>query len=220
MARRRAARGETKRHLLDRALTLFAEKGYAATSVREIIEAAGVTRPVLYYYCENKEDLFRRVVCATHEDAYRGLAELLATPGASADRLRAIIRGSFEFCAKDPRRPRIIYQAFYAPPAESAGRLVADHVGWRFGIIAQVMREGLASGELAGGDAESLALVFCSLMDQHIMVLSQLPHPEWRLTRELADALLDVFLNAVGTGESHSVRLPPFAAGPLPEALE
>ena len=32
------------------AVRLFCEKGYEATAVREIVEAAGVTKPVLYYY--------------------------------------------------------------------------------------------------------------------------------------------------------------------------
>ncbi|HCS50994.1 helix-turn-helix domain-containing protein [Rubinisphaera sp.] len=41
--------GDTREHLLDCALTLFAERGYAATSVRDIIHAAEVTQPTLYY---------------------------------------------------------------------------------------------------------------------------------------------------------------------------
>jgi len=42
--------------LLEGALSLFSKKGYEGASVREIIEEAGVTRPVLYYYFKNKED--------------------------------------------------------------------------------------------------------------------------------------------------------------------
>ncbi len=53
---------EAETRLLESALTLFSDKGYEGTSIREIIEGAGVTRPVLYYYFENKEDLFRRLV--------------------------------------------------------------------------------------------------------------------------------------------------------------
>ncbi|MGC9053361.1 MAG: TetR/AcrR family transcriptional regulator, partial [Candidatus Hydrogenedens sp.] len=52
----------TEERLLKSALKLFSEKGYEGTSIREIIEDAGVTRPVLYYYFQNKEDLFRKLV--------------------------------------------------------------------------------------------------------------------------------------------------------------
>ena len=53
---------EAETKLLRSALTLFSEKGYEGTSIREIIEGAGVTRPVLYYYFENKEELFKEMV--------------------------------------------------------------------------------------------------------------------------------------------------------------
>ena len=39
------------------AAKLFAERGYDATSVREIVEAAGVAKPTLYYYFRSKEGL-------------------------------------------------------------------------------------------------------------------------------------------------------------------
>lgn len=59
---------EAETKLLRSALTLFSEKGYEGTSIREIIEGAGVTRPVLYYYFENKEDLFRRLFETTFSE--------------------------------------------------------------------------------------------------------------------------------------------------------
>jgi hypothetical protein len=39
-----------RERLLEAGIALFAEKGYASTSVREIVARAGVTKPVLYYY--------------------------------------------------------------------------------------------------------------------------------------------------------------------------
>ena len=43
---------------LSAARELFARKGYSGTSVREIVAAADVTKPVLYYYFRNKEGLY------------------------------------------------------------------------------------------------------------------------------------------------------------------
>jgi AcrR family transcriptional regulator len=54
---------EGARHrLLVAATRLFARTGYAATSVREIVEAAGVTKPVLYYYFQSKEGLYLAIL--------------------------------------------------------------------------------------------------------------------------------------------------------------
>ena len=47
-----------RERLLVSASRLFAQKGYAGTTVREIVDAAGVTKPVLYYYFGNKEGIY------------------------------------------------------------------------------------------------------------------------------------------------------------------
>ncbi len=58
-ARRKNARpGE----LLDAALDLFVEKGYAATRVEEVAARAGVSKGTLFLYFPSKEDLFKAVV--------------------------------------------------------------------------------------------------------------------------------------------------------------
>lgn len=204
----------TEERLLDHALTLFAEKGYEAASVREIIEATGVTRPVLYYYCSSKEDLFKRLVHWKHDDAYRQLGKVVNETAGCGNRLRAIVRRSFAFCATDPRVPRLMFQTHFGPVIPGISEFMAEIAGLRFMIVHQVMQNGLDANELDGGDAASLSLIFCSIMDQHINVLARMPQPKLRLTPELADSLVDVFLGGVGTGQRTRIALPPFAASP------
>lgn len=205
---------DTEECLLDHALTLFAEKGYEAASVREIIEATGVTRPVLYYYCSSKEDLFKRLVHWKHDEAYRELGRILQETEGCANRLRAIIRASFGFCAADPRVPRLMFQTHFGPVIPGIAEFMAEVANLRFMVIHQVMQDGLEAGELDGGDAASLSLVFCCIMDQHINVLARLPKPRGRFTPELADALVDVFLYGVGSGKRARPKLPPFSPNP------
>lgn len=189
---------ETEQRLLDAALSLFAEKGYEAASVREIIEATGVTRPVLYYYCSGKEDLFRRLVHWKHDEAYRDLGRIVRATSGCENRLRAIIRGSFAFCASDPRVPRLMFQTHFGPVIPGISEFLEEIAKFRFSMIQQVMQEGLDSGELKGGDASVLALAFCCLMDQHINILSRLPRPRKHLTPEFADWLVGLFLSGAG----------------------
>src|SRR5438105_6943888 len=59
----KGARAEaTRRALLASARSLFGEKGYAATSVDEVVRHAGVTKGALYHHFRDKDDLFRAVV--------------------------------------------------------------------------------------------------------------------------------------------------------------
>ncbi len=48
--------------LLDAALALFVEKGYAATRLEEVAQSAGVAKATLYLYYDNKLELFKAVV--------------------------------------------------------------------------------------------------------------------------------------------------------------
>jgi AcrR family transcriptional regulator len=203
---------DTEERLLDHAMTLFAEKGYEAASVREIIEATGVTRPVLYYYCSSKEDLFKRLVHWKHDEAYRELGRTVRETKGCANRLRAIIRGSFAFCAADPRVPRVMFQTHFGPVIPGISEFMDEVAKLRFLIVRQVMQDGLDAGELEGGDAASMSLIYCCIMDQHINVLARLPNPRKRLTTELADSLVGVFLHGVGSGNRVRPTMPPFSA--------
>lgn len=57
--RRKEARPQ---EILQAALTLFVEKGYAAAKMEDIAKAAGVTRGTPYLYFANKEDIFKALI--------------------------------------------------------------------------------------------------------------------------------------------------------------
>lgn len=87
--RKQARPGE----LLDAALVLFVEKGFAATRVEEVAARAGVSKGTVFQYFASKEDLFKAVV---RENAARPLADALrevdAFAGPSATLLRKFLR--------------------------------------------------------------------------------------------------------------------------------
>jgi AcrR family transcriptional regulator len=71
----------TRALLVGVARELFAERGYAATSIEEIIQRAGVARGALYHHFAGKEALFRAVYDAVQADtASRVVAAALACP--------------------------------------------------------------------------------------------------------------------------------------------
>lgn len=64
----------TRDRILDVALELFTVKGYDATSMREIAEHLGITKPALYYHFDSKEDIVRALLA----DMEQQVAELVA----------------------------------------------------------------------------------------------------------------------------------------------
>ena len=53
---------EVRARILHSASILFAERGFSGTTIREIAERANTTKPMIYYYFENKQHLYDTIV--------------------------------------------------------------------------------------------------------------------------------------------------------------
>lgn len=194
MKTRRESTAATRDSLLDHALTLFSERGYTATSVRDVIHAAGVTQPTLYYHFRDKTGLFQALIERYYGESQSQLEQVIDSIRECESRLRTLVLRSFEYCRADPRVPRLMFQTHYGPRVPEIDGILDGLTSRRFRLVTRVMQEGIAQGELRPADAEFLALSFCCLMDQPINVFSRRPRPGRYLTSALADALVSLFL--------------------------
>ena len=86
------------------AFALMADRGIDQVSMREIAEKVKVTKPVLYYYFKNKEDLCRSIV-AEHE---QGFSRLLEDSFNRGDELESVL--NLEFFRKTPVNSKFVVQ--------------------------------------------------------------------------------------------------------------
>jgi AcrR family transcriptional regulator len=121
------AKGElapVARHIARAAARLFARRGYDATSVREIVEAAGVAKPTLYYYFRSKEGLAQALLTVPLSNLVSALRRIVTTVEDPIRCLERVIEAQYEFCREDPDRGRFIYALLFGPlGSEVAGEL-------------------------------------------------------------------------------------------------
>ena len=86
------AESDVRGRILREATRLFAERGYGGASVREIVESAGVTKPVLYYHYRNKEGLFLEAVRRHMAQLGQVMSDAVSGPGPVAERLECFLR--------------------------------------------------------------------------------------------------------------------------------
>lgn len=91
---------ERKQQLIDAALTLFAERGYAATRILDICDRAGVAKGLFYWYFPTKLDLFAELVRSMRQRLRRTQADAMAGGGDALDRLRLGTEASVRFMAE------------------------------------------------------------------------------------------------------------------------
>jgi TetR/AcrR family transcriptional regulator len=106
---------DVARHVARAAARLFAERGYDATSVREIVEAAGVTKPTLYYYFASKEGLAQELLIRPLRRLVAELDALARGPEEPRAAITAMLAAKFAFCRDDPDRARFVYALFFGP---------------------------------------------------------------------------------------------------------
>lgn len=147
--------------ILDVALERFATKGFAGTSVRELVEAVGCTKPALYYHFGSKEELFLELVRTRIEGLHHVLAAASSgAPSAEVALLRvsgAILDG----VRQSPLSMRLLITAEHHPDeGQPEVDLRSMHEAFLQYVVA-LIEEGQARGELrADLPAEPLAWSF------------------------------------------------------------
>lgn len=181
-----------RERLLASATGLFNRKGYAGTSVREIVEAAGVTKPVLYYHFGSKEGIY----LALFQETFAAFMETLTAPdnraGFARERILDLCDRAFRFHAAHLPLVRLMYAIYYGPPQgappfdfDATHEMVQD-------LIAKVVREGIASGEFKPIAVEEAMWAIIGTLN--IAMEVDLCHPEQSLGRKgLARLLNTVF---------------------------
>ena len=95
--RQRLPAAERRRQLLDVAIARFAAKGFHATSMDEIADAAGVTKPVLYQHFHSKRQLYRELLDTVGQELLETVASSAAAETAPYQRVLAGFRAYFRF---------------------------------------------------------------------------------------------------------------------------
>lgn len=106
-----AAPDDARTRILETATRLFAEKGFAATSIREISQAAEVTNPTIYYYFGSKAGLFQSILSDSTAAIDRHVEEALSSASSFRDGLVAWLMAYFEAARMNPHMVRMHFAA-------------------------------------------------------------------------------------------------------------
>jgi AcrR family transcriptional regulator len=156
--------------IVDAALGVFADKGFAAAKLEDIARRAGVSKPTLYLYFETKEEIFRavaRAAVASLLEAFETQAEGADVPFAElAPRLLSRAAGMMKGGRVPAIARMVIGESRNFPDLARIWHddVVASVIGMVTGIIARAQ----ARGEVAPGDPRLHAF---SLMGPMVMAM-------------------------------------------------
>jgi AcrR family transcriptional regulator len=194
---------------MEAALELFTAKGYASTTVREIVKEAGVTKPVLYYYFRNKEGVYLEIL-GRALDTLRATVESQPRDARRAEEgLRNLCDTFFVQFRKHIRVVRLVYATFYGPPQGAPP--------FDFGAFHELLSRailhwidlGVRRGEFRRADRTAMTMAVHGALNVAMEI--ELAHGKGWTGRKGLHAILDVIFKGLRAGkpakeEAHGKR--------------
>lgn len=192
-AKERNLESGSRQQILDVALKLFAHKGYAAATVREIVDTVGITAPSLYYYFGNKEGLYMELMqthCARIDQA---LESHMHTSSSARERLKDLVDKIFLHVANDRDFFRLMFTVYYGP---SQGAPYCDFLSYHakfHAAIKKIIEEGIASGEFQPGNSGYMTWVIRGVVQ--LAMEEQIKGDRQIIERQTLQKILDLILD-------------------------
>lgn len=195
---------EAQERIFAAAADEFAERGYEAASVNRILAAAELSKGSLYYYFEDKADLFAAVVeraSARMLAAVGGLDLAALTAANYWDRLEELVGRASAFLSRPEWAARLVRSALRAPGGPGLDERI-DQIAerWTAAILARGQELGVVRADLPFGMLASMCLALGEAGDRWLLECWEEFAPAER--ERLAAGTLDIFrrMLAAATG--------------------
>jgi AcrR family transcriptional regulator len=163
-----AARSTENHHARNRILTeatrLFARSGFDATSLQDVADAVGLSKPAVLHHFGSKEDLRRAALDAILAHWSLELPKVLLAASSSGDRVDSVLAEVMRFFREDPNRARMLLREALDRPKELAALLRGPARQWLRAVSGYVEAENRAARQYGGVDAEAYVVTIIEMI--------------------------------------------------------
>ncbi len=190
-------REATRQRIIHEAAIEFARHGFDVANINTIAEQSGIGKGTIYLYFENKRELFLAMLRSIAQTQLTLIRTALASEGDLRQRLQRLFLAFVQQASAERDYFNVYMSALYgvnrAFQAE-ATKLLRDYVA----VIALMLEESRARGELRNIDVEATALMVLSLTESYVLSAGVLEQSEYEIARQ-AQAAADLVLRGIGT---------------------
>jgi AcrR family transcriptional regulator len=182
-----------KRQIEDVASTLFSQRGYAATSVRDIARALDLQGGSLYAHISSKEDVLWNIVSRAAERFHAAVRPIANRPASAAERLRGMAQAHVQVITDDIEHANVFLHEWRFLGAERRVAIARQRDAYE-AYFRAVIAEGMANGEFRPADLKMAGLGILSGLNG----IAGWYRPHGPLVPEaIADAFADLFLRGL-----------------------
>lgn len=182
-----------KRQIEDVASTLFSERGYSATSVRDIARALDMQGGSLYAHIASKEDVLWTIVTRASERFHAAVRPIANSAEPAGERLRGMARAHVRVITDDIEHATVFLHEWRFLGAERRSAMGRQRDAYE-AYFRAVIAEGMCNGEFRSADPKMAGLGILSGLNG----IAQWYRPHGSLAPEaIADSFADLFLRGL-----------------------
>lgn len=185
ISRRQEYSSSTRRALLESAAELFAERGYAGTSLDEVVAAARVTKGALYHHYQGKLALFEAVFEHVEAKAVKRITSDVRRKRDPWEKALTGVSSFLEVC-QEPAYRRIVMQE--GPVALGFDRWRESEERSTYGLVHDLVRRVLRQYDIGDSLLDTFTRVFFGAMSSAGIAVSEAEDPE-QASREVATVI-------------------------------
>lgn len=186
--------GKVRKKIIDAASTLYAKKGFNATTIEEISEKAGVSLPVTHHYVKKKSEIMRMIMEDVLNIFRDNLLDMIRGIENPEEKLAIAIRLYFRVVDQQREKALLIYQKSNSLDKASKGRIMQLEVEVS-DIFREMINEGITYGIFKPVDVDLMA--YNIIIAAHMWVLKHW-HFKHRLTLDkYTEFELNMILNSL-----------------------
>ncbi|GAC1435842.1 MAG: TetR/AcrR family transcriptional regulator [Ktedonobacteraceae bacterium] len=189
-------REATRIRILREAASEFARLGFDQANINTIAEQAGMGKGTIYLYFENKREVFLAMLRHISQSQLATIRAALAIEGTLQQRLERLFHAFVHLAEEESDTFNVYMSALYGVNRafqDEATKLLRSYVT----VIALVLEEGRACGELDCTDIESTALMVLSLTESFVLSARVLGQSEREINKQ-AEYVARLVLQGIG----------------------
>lgn len=190
------AKTERKQQIVETSTMLFKNQGYHATSLDDIADVVGFTKPAIYYYFKSKEDILFEIVDGIVSNALERIRLVAQGPGTPAERLHGLLIENTRAVLENLEGNTVFYNSrgMLSPEREQDVR-ERERVYTR--VVRDLYVEGVEAGELLDIDpGVATATLLGASIWTYTWYAPEGRHPQEQVAQEVASLLFSGFRTA------------------------
>ena len=157
-----------KDDIINAAVILFAENGYAATATSAIARKAGVAEGLIFHHFKNKVGILINIFTELSERYILEIETIMKKAETGLDALLTILRFHFEFAESKSTTFKILLRDFpseFTSPESEAGKIIAEHMDTSLSQIKNCIERGREDGSIRDVPVEETAYIIRGMLN-------------------------------------------------------